>query len=134
MTKVYNIIRPANLKPLPDKYEERVAELCASYFESDIVFIVRNNHTTPDIRVAKTGQFWEIKNMKGTSNHAVEENLRRANRQADNVIISLLRSPAKDPMRIKARIEYILKNTNVRFQNVMLITKTGKVIDIKSRS
>lgn len=72
--------------------------------------------------------------MRGVSNHAVEENLRRANRQADNVIISLLRSPANDPLRIKSRIEYILRNTNVKFQNVLLITKSGRVIDIKTRS
>lgn len=131
MKKAFRIIRPVGLRPKPDRYEERVAEICAEYFQSDIEFVVRGTRTTPDIRVVKTKSFWEIKNMRGVSNHAVEENLRKANQQSDNVIISLLRSPAKDPARITSRIKYILRNTKVRFSNVILITKFGKIIDIK---
>ena len=133
MAETYNIIRPVGLKPLPDKYEEKVAELCAKWFCSDIAFVLRSGHTTPDIKVLKTDQFWEIKNIKSDGKHAIEDNLRKANKQANNIIISLLRSPDKDYSRVESRIRYILKSTNVKFAGVLLATKTGKIIDIKPR-
>lgn len=131
MAEAYNIIRPVGLKPLPDRYEEKVAELCAQWFRSDIAFVLRNGHTTPDIKVLKTGQLWEIKNIKSDGKHAIEDNLRKANKQADNLVVSLLRSSVKDYTRVKSRVKYILNNTNVKFARVLLITKTGKIIDIK---
>ena len=133
MTETYNIIRPVGLKPAPDKYEEKVAELCAKWFHSDIAFVLRSGHTTPDIKVLKTGQFWEIKNIKSDGKHTIEDNLRKANKQADNLIVSLLRSSTKDYARTESRIRYVLKNTNVKFTGVLLVTKAGKVVDIKPR-
>lgn len=131
MKKSYQIIRPVGLKPLPDRFEERIAEICAKYFQSDIEFVVRGNHTTPGIKVRKTKQFWEIKSIRSNSMHAIEDNLRKANRQSNNLIVSLLRASKLDVKRTKVRMEYILKNTNVKFARVILITKSEKVIDIK---
>ncbi len=115
---------------MPDEFEETVAELCAEHFQSDIEFIVRNRHTTPDIKVVKTRQSWEIKNIRGYSKHTIEDNLRKANKQADNIIVSLLRSSRMDATRAEARIRYMLKATNVKFRHVLLITKDRKIIDI----
>lgn len=78
------------MKPRPDKYEERVAELCAEYFKSDVAFVMRGSQTTPDIQVLKTRTYWEIKSIKGKGRHMIENNLRRASKQSKNVIISLL--------------------------------------------
>lgn len=131
MSKQYNIIRPAGLKPMPDKFEEMVAEICALYFKSDVAFVLRGNHTTPDLKVLKTGQFWEIKNIKGNSKHTIEDNLRKADKQSKNVVISLLRASKADVRRTKTRIEYMLSHTKVKFDGVILITKAKEVIDIK---
>lgn len=134
MTETYHIIRPVGLKPMPDKYEEKVAELCAKWLRSDVAFVLRSGRTTPDLKVLKTNQFWEIKNIKSDGKHAIEDNLRKANKQADNLVVSLLRSSTRDYTRAESRIRHMLKYTNVKFSRVLLITKSGKVIDIKSHS
>ncbi len=129
--KQYNLIIPIGLKPEPDKYEKAVARLCAEKFQSDILFVKRGVATTPDIQVVRTGQFWEIKNIRGNGKHMVENNLRRASHQSQNVIVSLLKSPKISALQAKSRIRYVLRTTNIHLQHVILITKDEKVIDIK---
>jgi len=131
MRKDYKIIRPVGLRPKPDKYEERVAEICADYFNSNIEFVLRDNHTTPDIRVVRTRQSWEIKNIKGGGRHMIENNLRRASKQSRNVIISLLKGPKMSDRRVEAQVRHTLKTANVRLDHVLLITRDEKVIDVK---
>lgn len=48
MDRDFNIIRPLGLKP------------------------------KPDIQVIRTGEYWEIKNLRGNGKHTVEDNLRKA--------------------------------------------------------
>lgn len=129
--KTFRIIRPVGLKPLPDKYEEKIAELCANYFQSDITFVLRGNHTTPDIQVMKTGQFWEIKNIKSNGKHAIEDNLRKASKQSDRIIISLLRCSKADATQAESRICHILKTKRMPISRALLVLKTGEIIDIK---
>lgn len=129
--KQYNLIIPIGLKPEPDKYEKAVARLCAEKFQSDILFVKRGVATTPDIQVVRTGQFWEIKNIRGNGKHMIENNLRRASHQSQNVIVSLLKSPKISALQAESRIRYVLRTTNIHLQHVILITKDEKVIDIK---
>lgn len=131
MKKVFHIIRPVGLKPKPDKYEERVAEICANLFQSDIEFVIRGNASSPDIRVLKMGQYWEIKNIRSAGKHTIEDNLRKASKQAKNVIISLLKTQSADSRRIESRIRRVLATRRMPIERVILITKTGKAIDIK---
>ncbi len=127
----YHFIIPINLKPQPNKYEKVVAKLCAEKFQSDILFIKQGISTTPDIQVIKTKQFWEIKNIKGNGKHTIEDNLRRASHQSQNVIISLLKSPNITTRQVESRIRYVLKTSNLQIKHVILITKDEKAIDIK---
>ena len=132
MTKpTFHIIRPVGLKPLPNKYEERIAEICAEWFQSDVAFVMRGSHTTPDIKVIRTNQYWEIKNITGSSKHTIEDNLRKASKQSDKVIISLLNNSKIDANRAKFRIISILKTQRMPISSVLLKSKTQKVIDIK---
>ncbi len=131
MSDSYSLIYPIGLKPKPDKYEMAVAEVCAKYFQSNIMFVIRGNHTTPDIQVVKTKQFWEIKNLIGKGKHMIENNLRKASKQSRNVIVSLLKSPKITGEQAERRIRYILKTTNIHLNHVLLITKNGKIIDIQ---
>ncbi len=130
MTKTYHVLRPAELRPTPTRYEEKVAEICALHFRSDVMFVVRSGHTTPDLEVVRMKQFWEVKNIRGSSNHTVEDNLRKASKQSENVIISLL-SSKMDTKRTEARIRHILRTKRMPLKRVLLITRTGIVIDIK---
>lgn len=131
MSKNFNIIRPVGLKPKPDKYEERVAELLAEKFQSDIAFVLRGTRTTPDILVVKTGEYWKIKNIRGSGKHAIEDNLRKASKQSKNVIISLLKPSELTAARVQSRVQHLLKTTNIKLNRVLLVTRSGKIIDIK---
>lgn len=131
MASQFKIIRPTNLKPIPSLHEEKVAAICAKWFRSDISFVRRSAHTTPDIFVARRKQYWEIKNIKGSGNHTIEDNLRKASKQSENIIISLLASPRMDARVAESRIKYILKTKRMLIKHVLLITKDEKVIDIQ---
>ena len=130
MNRNFNIIRPAHLKPRPDKYEERVAEICADYFKSDIKFVIRGAATTPDIQVVQTGKLWEIKNIRGCGKHTIEDNLRKASKQSRLIIISLLAAHKLDERRVEGKVRSIIATRRMLIDAVLLITKTGKVIDI----
>ena len=127
----YHLLIPINLKPQPDEYERTVARLCAEKFQSDILFMKRGISTTPDIQVISTGQFWEIKNIKGKGRHMIENNLRKASKQSNNVIISLLKSPKITATQAESRIRYVLKSSNIQLKRVKLVTKDRTIIDIK---
>ena len=126
----YHLITPIDLRPQPDEYERTVARLCAEKFQSDILFVKRGISTTPDIQVVITGQFWEIKNIRGKGKHTIEDNLREASHQSKNLIISLLKPSKLDASRVELRIRYILRTTSVRLKHVILVTKDEKMIDI----
>lgn len=124
----FRVIIPADVKPHPDRYEEEVARLLATRFRSDIAFVARGIGHTPDVQVLKTKQFWEIKNIRGNSKKTIEDNLRKAAKQSDFVVISLLRTQMS-PMQAKARIEYYLAHARANIKHVILITKKGKCLD-----
>ncbi len=130
MKKTYHIIRPAGLKPKPDQYEERVAEICAEYFQSDIIFLQPGNKPTPDFKVAVTNQCWETKNIRGNSKYTIEDNLRKAEKQSPNVIISLLKPTSMRPEQALSKIKFFLSHKNTKIKHLLLITKSGKIIDI----
>lgn len=127
----FRIIRPIDLRPKPSRYEERVAELCAEWFQSDISFVVRSHHTSPDILVVRTNQFWEIKNIRGCGKHTIEDNLRKASKQSQNIIISLLVSAKMNTRTAEGRIKQVLQAGRMPIKHVLLITKTEKIIDVK---
>lgn len=131
MKRQFRILRPINLRPRPDKYEERVAEICAEWFQSDIEFVARGNINTPDIKIVRIRQYWEIKNIRGVGKHTVEDNLRKASKQSANVIISLLRASNINECRVESRIRDVLSTRRMPIKHIILITKAGKVIDIK---
>ncbi len=126
----YHLIIPIGMKPEPDKYEKTIARLCAEKFQSDILFVLRGTSTTPDIQVVKTGRRWEIKNVKGLGRHTIEDNLREANHQAENVIISLLRTKMT-PQQAEVRIRFYLKRARKNLRHVVLIAKQGRFIDFE---
>ncbi|MDR0979671.1 MAG: hypothetical protein LBM12_00730 [Candidatus Nomurabacteria bacterium] len=126
----YNLIIPVGMKPKPTQIEERVAELVAEYFRSDVRFIERASSTTPDIQILKTGQRWEIKNIRGNSKNTIQTNLRRADNQSENVVICLSETEMRSE-QAESRIRFHLKSSHVRIKRIILITKSEKIIEIK---
>jgi len=131
--KEYNVITPVGMKPKPDEYEDIVAELMAEHFKSDIKFILRGANTTPDIAVLRYNQIWEIKNIKGNSKRTIQNNLRDADDQSSNVIISLLRTKMA-PQQAIGRINEFFKKGPTKIKKLLLVTKTQKILVIKNKS
>lgn len=124
----FNVIIPTTVTPSPDKYEEKVARILAQKSQSDVVFIERSSNHTPDIRVVNTGQYWEIKNIRGNSKKTIEDNLRKAAKQSDRIIISLLRTKMTQEQAV-ARIKHYLSHARGGVKQIMLITKKEKCIE-----
>ncbi len=128
----FKVIIPVDIKPYPDNYEEMVARILARKFQSDILFVQPTGSLhTPDLQVMKTREFWEVKNIRGNGKNTIEDNLKRAAKQSRNVVISLLRSKMPYTQAV-ARIRYFLSRPHGNIKQVLLITKSGKVIDFYS--
>ena len=54
--KTYRVVIPVNIKPSPSRNEISAANLLTKYFKTDVEFIVRSNHRTPDFLI--TGIAW----------------------------------------------------------------------------
>lgn len=127
----FEVIVPTSVKPAPDKYEMAVARILAQKFRSDIRFIERGVTKTPDIQVLSTKKYWEIKNIKGDGKLTIEDNLRKAAKQSDNIVIGLLRS-TMTPEKASSRIKWYLEHARANIKHVILITKRGKTIDFQA--
>ena len=112
----------------PDAYELKCGALLSKYFNSNIEFIPTGRSTSPDIYVTRLHQLWEIKNIKGNGKHTIQHNLAKAKNQAPRIAISLLRSKMP-PHAAVGRIKRELQKPN-SIKAVILITKSGKIIDI----
>lgn len=126
----YNLIIPVGMKPKPDIHEERVAEIIAEYFKSNIRFVERGTTTTPDIFVIRTHQRWEIKNIRGNSKRTIQNNLRDADNQSENVIIGLLRT-TMPPTQAIGRIKECLRNSRVLLKSIIVVTQDKEILVIK---
>ena len=129
--KEYNIIIPVDLKPKPDECERTVAELMAAHYKSDIKFVKRGMMTTPDILVLRYNQNWEIKNIRGNSKRTIQNNLRRADDQSENVVICLFKTKMTAQQAV-GRINAELSKAN-KIRKLILITKSHKIIVIKNK-
>ncbi len=125
--KVQQIIIPTSINPRPERFEIEAASIIAEYLGDDAVFIVRDTSRTPDIAIA--GVEWEIKSPTGKSKHTIETQLKRASKQANNVIIDARRcrlhiAKIRNQLRHHGAIKKHIKR-------ILLITKTEKVEEIK---
>ena len=71
---------------------------------------------------------WEIKSPVGKSKHTIQEQFKRASKQAKNIIIDARRTKLKDNLIKKHILVEINKRSNIK--KVILINKKRKVIEI----
>lgn len=110
-------------------HEENAARLLADYFESDIVFLRSRQSKNPDLYILKTNIRWEIKSPTGKSKYTVQNNLREASRQSQNIILDLHRIGLTEEQAISRTKEYIRKEHH-SIKRLKILTKSGRVIDI----
>lgn len=121
------IIIPTNINPRPERFEIEAASILAEYFGGDALFIVREINRTPDVIINDVE--WEIKSPIGGSKHTIETQLKRASRQAANIVI--------DARRCKLHIAKIRNQLRhhgaikVHIKTIFLTTKSEAVEKIK---
>ena len=126
--KPHNIIIGPEVKLL-DRAEIKCGFWLTKYFHSDIEFIPTASSNTPDIRVVRLHQYWEIKNITGNGKNTIHHAMSGANRQSNNLIITLIRSRMTPKVAI-GRIKHEISKTTP-FKRIILITKSGKILEIK---
>ena len=125
---IYELNEPDPLRPL----ELYAANIVANYFRSNIVFIRKMPHTTPDLYVIKTRQSWKLKSPLSNGKRTIANNLRNASRQSKKIIIDLSRCKMNNTRAI-TRIHGFLKSGDAHIEKLLVIDKSGKVIDFYSK-
>ena len=124
------IIEDDDKKSGPRPHEEKTAQLIANIFESNILFMRRRQSKTPDLFIVKTGVCWELKSPLGGGKHTIQNNLRVASAQSENIILDLSRAKISDKQGI-SRAKEFLGTESVRIKRLKIFTKTGRIIDLK---
>lgn len=93
----------------------------------DVVFLPVTTGKSPDIKYR--GKIWEIKSPKGSKRRTIENNIRNALKQSQNVIVDLSRTQRADSVCIRdtqTQIEH-----RPALKSVIVIDKTGRIIVLK---
>jgi hypothetical protein len=123
----YQVIVKTELADVPKGHELSAALILAYHFKSDVTFLRPQTDKTPDIDVK--GTKWEIKSPRGNSKKTIENNLRTARKQSENIVIDLSRSKMHITRAI-ARTRFYLRTEAHDIKRLKIITKTQKIIDI----
>jgi hypothetical protein len=126
---LYKVIVETGVIDHPNDHEIKAALIAANgYFKSDVLFLRPGRYSTPDIDV--NGRKWEIKSPLGNGKKTIENNLRSARKQSENLIIDFGRMKLHQTKAIR-NIKFYLEKSPRKFTKVILITKSKKIIEIK---
>ena len=129
MPKEYKIHIEEDGKSNPRPHELAAAQIIAQHFGSDVIFLRRLSSKTPDLYILKTNIRWELKSPEGSGKHTIQNNLRNASRQSENIILDLRRSKLAEKQAISRTNEFV-KNEHSKIKRLKIITKQNRIIDI----
>lgn len=122
----YKLIIPTGLRPSLASYELSAAELLAIHFKSDVEFIPRTNHKTPDFLI--DGVKWELKSPTGSGKYNVQHQIKAAVKQSFNVIFDARRSKIRmTKLRNEVNRHFIYTNP---VRRLVLVDKSKNVIEL----
>ena len=111
----------------PLKEEFLTAKLLAKQLNCDVEFIPpiqRKGARTPDIKMQNLS--WEIKNPRKNGSNTIENSLRNALRQSNNIIFDLRKLEKSQQNAInKLKNNF---NTTKKLKNLIIITQTNKIL------
>ncbi|MDO4612201.1 MAG: hypothetical protein Q4B29_01950 [Candidatus Saccharibacteria bacterium] len=122
----YQIHFLSNPKDIIQSHEISAAGLLAKYFRSDVYFLSREVLKTPDLRIKD--QYWELKSPISNGKKTIENCLRAAAEQSQNVVLDLRRFPADYRIAIN-KTRYFLKCTPNKIKRIIFITKSNEILD-----
>ena len=126
--KNYQIIVEPMPNP-PQPHELKAAFVIATYFKTDMIFLRPNDYGTPDLKNTHTDEVWELKSPLGKSKKTIENNLREARKQSQNIIVDLSRCKLNELEAI-SRTKFYLKQGHRNIKQLKIIKKNGKILDI----
>ena len=109
-------------------HEVNAILLLLDYFETDITCINPGSGKTPDIRIK--GIEWELKSPKGDGIKTIENILKKATKQSNNIILDFSRTKMNGNQAL-SRTKHYLHNNKHGIKKLIIITKNHKVIDFK---
>ncbi len=124
----HHIIIQTTKRDLPKEHEISAAIILSKELQTDIRFLRPEQQKTPDLEFHHL--FWELKSPLGASRRTIENNLRTAKKQSQNIIVDLRRCKMRQDEAI-ARIRYYLSQSQSNIRRLKVITKKRQVIDIK---
>ena len=130
LKKKYSVIIPSEVYPKPSQREISAAYILSDYFNSDVRFVPRCNHSTPDFLIK--GEYWELKTPTGKGKYNIQHALKAAVRQSENIVIDA-RYSKLHIARIKNELRYELKEVQ-KIKKMLLIDKRKRVIAFFDKS
>jgi len=123
------IIIPGGLPNPPESHELDVAYILSRHYKTDVEFIIPiDDYMRKSADIVMLGAEWEIKSPIGKSKYTIQEQFRRASKQAKNIII--------DTRRTKLKYKLIEKDVHFEcskrpsIKRVILIDKSEKIVEI----
>ena len=109
-------------------HEVNAILLLLDYFNTDITCINPGAGKTPDLRIK--GIEWELKSPQGDGVKTIENILKKAAKQSENIILDFSRIKMNG-IQALSRTRYYLRNNKHRIKKLIVITKSHKIIDFK---
>ena len=123
------VIIPTNHPNPPEPHEVDAAFTLARHYRCVVEFLVPiDDYKRKTADIVMFGVEWEIKCPVGKSKYTIQEQFRRASKQAKNIIIDTRRTKLKDELITKSIFVELRKRPNIK--KVILINKNEKVIEI----
>ena len=124
--KDYSVIVPKDVFPKPSSREMSAAYILLDYFKTDIKFIPRKNHKTPDLLINLIE--WELKTPTGNGKRNLQHAINRAIKQSQHIIIDA-RFSKIHILKIKRYLSTEIKK-NRQIKRMFLIDKQKNVVEI----
>ena len=90
----------------------------------------RHQSITSDLYFLKTNTRWEFKSPTSGSKHTIQNNLRDAGGQSENVVLDLSRAKLIDRQGVSRAKEFIREERS-SLKYFKILTRTKKLVDIK---
>ena len=123
------VIIPVSHPNPPEPHEVDAAMILARHFRCVVEFLVPIDdykRKTPDI--VMFGVLWEMKSPTGVSKSTIENQFRRASKQARSIIIDTRRTTIDDSEIEKSVIRETKKHSSIK--KVIFINKFEKVVEM----
>jgi len=125
------VIIPVGHPNPPEPHEVDVAMVLARHYQTTVEFLVPvDDYKRKSADIIMLGVEWEIKSPTGKSRYTIQEQFRRASKQAKNIIIDSRRTKLTFAAIEKSVLFEMSKRPYIR--KVILVDKRKKVVALQS--